>query len=141
MADESRPVAPPDWISKTLATLDAISGYTYVALAVAAALILFVPSPLDGIDLGPIRKDWGGWIAACMVAFALLAIAKIARTIHPMIANAWIARSDRRARTMRQADVLNHLNTLSLNERNLLARCLTNNERSIISNYLNAPLT
>jgi hypothetical protein len=140
MADENRPIAPPDWISKTLATLDAISGYTYVALAAAAALIIFAPSPL-GVDFGPIRKDWGGWIAACMVIFALLALAKIARAIHPMIVNEWIARADRRARAMEQADVLDHLSTLSLDERDILAYCLANNERSIVSNYLNAPLT
>jgi len=141
MADDSKPIAPPDWISKTLATVDAISGYTYVALAVAAGLILFLPSPLAGIDLGPIRKDWGGWIVVGMIAFALLAVARVARTIHPVIANARIARSDRRARTMRQADVLKHLDTLSVDERIILARCLANNERSIISNYLNGPLT
>jgi hypothetical protein len=84
MADDARPIAPPDWISKTLATLDAISGYTYAALAAAAALVLFVPSPLGAIDLGPIRKDWGGWIAVCMVAFGLLAVAKIARPQPPL---------------------------------------------------------
>src|ERR1700680_1854890 len=133
MAEDSKPVAPPDWVSQTLATLDTVSGYTYVALAVAAGLILFLPSPLFGTDLSSIRKDWGGLVAVGMIVFALLAVAKIARAIHPMIANAWLARSDRRARTMRQADVLNHLHTLSLDERNLLARCLANNERSIIS--------
>ena len=141
MAEDSKPSAPPDWVSKTLATLDAISGYTYAALAAACGLILFLPSPLLGIDLAPIRRDWGGWIVVGMIAVAFLALAKMARAVHPLIANAIVARSARRALNMKQAEILAHLDALSVAERNLLACCLANNEKTIISNYLNGPLT
>jgi hypothetical protein len=141
MAEDSKPVASPDWISKTLATLDAISGYTYAALASACGLVLFLPSPLFGVDVSQVRRDWVGWIAVGMITFALLALAKIARAIHPVIANAVVARSARRALHMKQAEVLAHLDALSVEERYLLAHCLANNEKTIISNYLNGPLT
>jgi hypothetical protein len=141
VAEDSKPVEPSDWVSKTLATLDAINGYTYTALAIAAGLILFLPSPLLGIDLSPIRRDWGAWIVAGVILFALLAVAKCARAVHPMIGNALLARSARRARNMRQADVLKHLDTLSIDERNILAYRLAKNERSMVSSYLNGPLT
>jgi hypothetical protein len=56
MAEESKSVTPPDWISKTLATLDAISGYTYAALAIAAGLILFRPITRFDTELAPMSN-------------------------------------------------------------------------------------
>jgi hypothetical protein len=141
MAEDNKPVAPPDWVSKTLATLDAISGYTYAALAIAAALILFIPSSTFGVDLAPIRKAWGAWLFAAMIALALLAIAKVVRAIHPLVGKGLLALSARRARKMKRAEILSHLDSLSEEERNLLAHCVSTNQRSIIGNYLNGALT
>jgi hypothetical protein len=136
MTQENTPVAPPDWVSKALATLDAISGYTCAALAVAAGLILFIPSPLLGIELGPIRKDWGGFIASAMIVLALLAIARSIRSIHSIISKALLARSAQRARDGRKAEVLAHLDALSEDERNFMAYCLKNNQRSTVGNTM-----
>jgi hypothetical protein len=141
MVEDSKPIAPPDWISKTLATLDAISGYTYAALAVAAGLILLAPVWQFGTELAPIRKEWGGWLFAAMIVFVLLAIAKAIRAIHPMIGNAFRAYTGRRKRRRQQAEILAHLDTLSEEERNYVAHFVANNERSTVGNYLNGTLT
>jgi hypothetical protein len=141
MTEDSKAVAPPEWISKTLATLDAISGYTYAALVIACGLVLFLPSPLFEIDLAPLRSAWGGWVVVGMIGFASLTFAKIARAIHPLLANALVARSERRLLRANQAKVLIHLDTLSIDERRLLAECIAANQRGIVSNYLNGPLT
>ncbi len=140
MAEEGNPISPPEWVSKTLATIDAISGYTYAALAVAGGVIIFLPSPIFGVDLGPLRKVWGAWIGAGTIAFAVLMIAKMARTFHTWVVSALIVRNARRAQGMREADVLAHLATLSNEERKLLARCLADNRRSVMGNHLNASL-
>ena len=139
MTEDSKAVAPPDWVSKTLATLDAISGYTCAALAIACGLVLFFP-PLVGIDLAPIRNAWGGWISMGMIGFALLAAARMARAIHTVGANALATRSARRALELKQSVVLGHLETLSEDERKIIEWCVKNNQRGLVSNYLNQPL-
>ena len=139
MTEDSKAVAPPDWVSKTLATLDAISGYTCAALAISCGLLLFFP-PLLGIDLAPIQNAWGGWITAGMIGFALLAAARMARAIHTVVANALVVRSARRALELKQSEVLRHLDTLSDDERKILEWCVKNHQRGIVSNYLNQPL-
>jgi hypothetical protein len=75
---------PLDWISRTLHAFDAVSGYTFAALAVAGVLILRLPSLL-GIDLTPVRQSWGGWIVVATVAFSLLAGARILRVGHHFV--------------------------------------------------------
>ena len=65
----------PDWISKTLSVLAALSGWFLLAMTVALAVVLFAPTP-EGIDLATIRQEWGGWIFAALVVFGCLAIAR-----------------------------------------------------------------
>jgi hypothetical protein len=140
MTGSEHAIIPPDWVSKTLATLDAISGYTYTALAFAGGLILFLPSPMFGIDLSPIRAQWSAWIGVGVIVFAALAIGKLVRTIHGTVASAWAIHKMQRGQKKRKAEVLAHLDTLSEDEKRLLSNCLADNRRSVIGNYLDAPL-
>jgi hypothetical protein len=64
-----------DWLTKALAALDAVSGYTTGALALAGLIILFLPSPIRDIDLTALS----GWLTALTVIFGLLTVAKLAR--------------------------------------------------------------
>jgi hypothetical protein len=57
VSDERNQVASPDWVSKVLATVDSVSGYTFAALAIAGALVILLPSPIVGVDLAPIAAD------------------------------------------------------------------------------------
>ena len=92
----SKPIEPPEWVSKTLATLDTISGYTFAFLALAGAFVLWNPSPFYGIDLAPLRSSWGGWILGGIVTCLCLAAAKVARGIHAAMAGVLSRRTDRR---------------------------------------------
>ena len=63
----------PDWIATLLKVLSALSGRILLALTLAAAVILFAPTP-SSIDLEPIRQEWGGWIYSGGVVFGLLTL-------------------------------------------------------------------
>jgi len=151
MFETGTPIAPPEWVSKLLATIDTVSGYTFALLAVACGLILWLPSPILGIDLNPVRLGWSAWIALALVFFASLSMAKVLRTAHAAARNASKRRSARREReahvaetarrrTDRERDILRHLDTLSDAERHLLARCIASGERGIVGSYINGPL-
>lgn len=68
----------PDWIARTLAILDALSGWVLLALTIALGVVLFAPTP-PGIDLEPIRRDWGGWIFFGQVVLGFLTLARFAQ--------------------------------------------------------------
>jgi hypothetical protein len=53
---EDDPSQVSDVVSKVLAAFEAVSGYTFVAIAAAGAIILELPSPFLGIDLTVGRK-------------------------------------------------------------------------------------
>lgn len=116
MTDNQNPTSS-DWISKTLAAIDSVSGYTFSALAIAGALVLFLPSPFLGIDFSPIKKEYGGWIGAGVIACIALAMAKTIRSLHATIATAWLNHKAKRAQRFQQSDVLAYLDTLSEGEK------------------------
>lgn len=154
MADEApQRIEPPEWISKTLATLDAISGYTFGSLAVAGAIVIWSPPGLFGVDLGPLRATWGGYILVGTIAFACLAVAKVLRTIHASIDRRRRERTARdqaeaRARQEREAEeaarqrsaevIRRRCASLSQGERSLVAFCLLENRQSIVLPMANA---
>ena len=144
--DGGKPLEPPEWVTKALATLDAISGYTFTFLALAGAIILWAPSPLLGVDLSPIRSGWGAWLLVATILCLSLALGKMIRALH-----ASIARS-RRERTARQAaeveerrkkneeeaarrehadQIRRRCDWLSASEKNLVAFCLLECRQSI----------
>lgn len=83
MTDSPNPATASDFVTKLLATFDSISGYTILAVALACAAVLALPSPLLGIDLGPLRTGMiGAIIAGIGILAACLVAAKILRAAH-----------------------------------------------------------
>jgi hypothetical protein len=139
-------IGSPDWISKLLATIDAISGYTYAALTVAVGVALWGPSPFLGIELKALRQQWGPWLLVAMFAFLCLTVAKVARWIHGAVARTASARAVRReaaaelrqkqdaeeaAREKRSEQIVRRCQSLSQGEMMLLAYLLLENRQSI----------
>ncbi len=70
--------SPPSEWTRVLSSLDKISGSTLCGVAIASAFVLFSTYTF-GIDLGPIRQSWGGWLLVALAfCFSLLG-AKIMR--------------------------------------------------------------
>ncbi len=132
----------PDWIVKALATLEALSGWLLLALTAALAIVLFAPAP-PGIDLEPIRRDWGGWIFTGQVIFGLLALARFAQWATGTVQSALQRRRARESeeaeleraqeeRARYERDVLAHLDTLSSEERDALRYLVEKNQRTAV---------
>lgn len=141
----------PDWIAKTLAILDALSGWVLLALTIALGIVLFAPTPL-GIDLQPIRRDWGGWIFVGLVVFGFLTLARFAQWAAATVRSALQRQRERveeeerrrQAHEREQAEVareqeeraqyksrvLAHLDTLSSEERDALKYLVEHNQRT-----------
>ena len=143
----------PDWIAKTLAILDALSGWVLLALTIALGVVLFAPTP-PGIDLEPIRRDWGGWIFFGQVVFGFLTLARFlqwaAATVRSALQRqrerveeeerqrqahkreeAEVAR-EKEERTQYESRVLAHLDTLSNEERDALKYLVEHNQRTAV---------
>jgi hypothetical protein len=70
-------------ISKFLAFIDRVSGFTLLGLATAGSLILALPSPFLGIDVAPIRTGWdGAAILGATIVACCLWVAKVLRGFH-----------------------------------------------------------
>jgi hypothetical protein len=66
--------------AKLLALLDSVSVFTILAIAVAGAAVLALPSPLLSIDLSPVRGGTtGAVIAGAVILSGCLVAAKVAR--------------------------------------------------------------
>lgn len=144
--DEGKPLEPPEWVTKALATLDAISGYTFGFLALAGAIILWAPSPLLGVDLSPIRAGWEAWLLAITILCFSLALGKMVRALHASIARGRRERARRQAaegeerrkreeeeaaRGARADQIRRRCDWLSASEQNLVAFCLLERRQSI----------
>lgn len=114
----------PDWIAKALSVLSALSVWVLLALTAALGFILFAPPP-DGIDLGPIRRDWGGWIFSGLVVFGFLTLARFTQWVTAKI-------KTRSIRAQHERDVLSHLDTLSDEENKALKYLVENNQRTAV---------
>ena len=78
---------PIDPVAKLLAALDSVSGYTFLAIAVAGAAVLKLPSPLFGIDFGLVRTGIYGATLAVITVFAVcLFAAKVLRAGYEYVA-------------------------------------------------------
>ncbi len=125
----------PDWIVKTLAGLAALSVWVLIPLTAALWVVLFAPAP-QGIDLEPIRREWGGWIFFALVVVGFLALARIAQWITTKTQAAIQGRRERAAeragRVQYERDVRKHLDTLSADERETLKYLVENNERTAV---------
>jgi len=125
----------PDWIAKTLAILDALSGWVLLALTMALGFVLFVPTP-PGIDLQPIRRDWGGWIFVGLVVFGFLTLARFAQWAAATVRSALQRQSERVEEEERRAQyesrVLAYLDTLSNEERDALKYLVEHNQRTAV---------
>jgi hypothetical protein len=74
-------------ISRIPATLNVVSGYIWLGSAAAVALVLFLPSPVNGIDLTPVRAGFcGAAISVATILKLFLWIAKSAAATHAEIA-------------------------------------------------------
>ena len=83
MANDHDPTSSGNFAARLLEAFDLTSGYTILAIAVAGAVVLQLPSPIFGIDLGPIRIGiYGATIAAITILAGCLAIAKALRAAH-----------------------------------------------------------
>lgn len=143
----------PDWIAKTLAILDALSGWVLLALTIALGVVLFAPTP-PGIDLEPIRRDWGGWIFFGQVVFGFLTLARFVQWAAATVRSARQRQRERveeeerqrqahkreeaevarekEERTQYESRVLAHLDTLSSEERDALKYLVENNQRTAV---------
>jgi hypothetical protein len=96
MPDDGGANQAADVISRVLAVLDTVSGYTWLGIATAGLLALGLPSPIYGIDLTPLRD---GWYGAAIAGFTILAsclwIAKVLRVAHRNAIRAWRRWSNR----------------------------------------------
>ncbi len=150
----------PDWIARTLAVLEALSGWVSLALTIALGFVLFAPAP-PGIDLEPIRRDWGGWIFFGQVVFGFLTLARFAQWSAATVRSALQRQREgvkeeqrqrqahereeaelKRAQEERaqyESDVLAHLDTLSSEERDALNYLVQHNQRTAVgSMYVGA---
>ena len=83
MTDGHNPTSASDIATKLLAALDSISGFTFLAVAVAGALVLTLPSPLLRIDLSPARVGrTGTLIAGATILAVCLVAAKLFRSAY-----------------------------------------------------------
>jgi len=143
----------PDWIVKTLAILNALSGWVLLALTIALGVVLFAPTP-PGIDLEPIRRDWGGWIFFGQVVFGFLTLARFAQWAAATVRSALQRQRERVEEEERQrqahkreeaelaraqeeraqykSDALAHLDTLSSEERDALKYLVQHNQRTAV---------
>ena len=143
----------PDWIAQTLAVLEALSGWVLLALTIALGFVLFAPTP-PGIDLEPIRRDWGGWIFFGQVVFGFLTLARFAQWCAATVRSAlqrqregveeeerqWQAHEREEAELKRtqeervqyESRVLAHLDTLSSEERDALKYLVEHNQRTAV---------
>jgi hypothetical protein len=81
MAEDGGLSQLPNGLAKALADFDRVSAFTWLAIAIAGAVILQLPSPT-------IRSDWyGPAIAGITILAFLLWIAKTARALHAIIAD------------------------------------------------------
>ena len=78
MNGEHLPTSSPELAVKGLTAFDHVSGWTCGALAIVSAFLLFSPYTL-GIDLTPIRQNYGGWIFTVMAILGALTAAKMLR--------------------------------------------------------------
>ncbi len=125
----------PDLIIKTLAILGALSGWILLALTFALGVVLFAPTP-PGIDLEPIRHEWGGWIFIAQVVFGFLTLARFAQWA---AATVWSALQRHRKgveeearRNKYESAVLAQLDTLSSQERDALKYLVQHNQRTAV---------
>lgn len=138
-----RPIEPPEWVSKGLATLDAVSGYTFAFFALADGLILWGPSPFYGVDLTPLRSKWGDWLLAGSILRLWLAAAKVVRSLHGVAGRALsrraeiraeesAARKDEKVKAAAKAEALERIkvrcSSLSEGDSYVIAFCLLNNQ-------------
>jgi hypothetical protein len=90
-----------DTVSKVLTAFDGVSGYTPFAIAAAGALTIWLPSPIHGIDLAPIRTGiYGAGVVAVTVLASFLWLAKAARVAHDIAITAWHRRDERLGRRL-----------------------------------------
>ena len=140
----------PDWIVRTLAILNALSGWVFLALAIALGVFLFAPTPA-GIDLELIRQNWGGWLYLGLVVFGFLALARFAQWVAGTVRSAIRQRRegiDREAELENEQQqqeehretVLGHLDTLSSEERDVLKYLVENNQRTAVGSMVSGAL-
>lgn len=124
-----------------------------LALTIALGVVLFAPTP-PGIDLEPIRRDWGGWIFFGQVVLGFLTLARFAQWAAATIRSA-LQRQRERAdkeerrrqahereeaeltgaqakRTQYESGVLAHLETLSSEERDALKYLIQHSQRTAV---------
>ncbi len=143
----------PDWIVRTLAILDALSGWVLLALTIALGVVLFAPTP-PGIDLEPIRRDWGGWIFFGQLVLGFLTLARFAQWAAATVRSILQRQRERAEQEERQRQahereqtelareqekraqyesrVLAHLDTLSSEERDALKYLVEHNQRTAV---------
>ena len=74
----------PNGVAKALADFDTVSAYTWLAIAIAGAAMLQLPSPISGVGW------YGPAIAGNTILAFLLWIAKSARVLLTIIAAALV---------------------------------------------------
>ncbi len=125
----------PDWIAQTLAVLEALSGWVLLALTIALGIVLFAPTP-PGIDLEPIRREWGGWIFIAQVVFGFLTLARFAQwaaaTVRSAVQRHRKGVEEEARRNKYESRVLAHLDTLSSEERDALKYLVQHNQRTAV---------
>jgi Sec-independent protein translocase protein TatA len=151
----------PDWFGKMLTILDALSGWVLFALAASLALVLLAPTP-TGVDLGPLRRDWGGWIYAAFVVFGSLACARLAQWVTALVREKVQQERQQKYRKeqeqqeqareqaktkkeqkeleRRKCEILKYLDTLSEEERTALHYLVQRNQRTGIGPIHFGPL-
>jgi hypothetical protein len=79
------------YCAATECLLAGVSGYTILAIAVACAAVLELPSPLLGIDLRPVRTGiYGASIAAVGILAACLVTAKLLRAAQEALSTRFV---------------------------------------------------
>lgn len=74
----------PDVFSRVLSVLDNISGWTFCALAIGSAFLIYWPYNV-GVDLTLFRKEYGGWLFAILVISLCFVVARVVRKLHDFL--------------------------------------------------------
>lgn len=141
----ANPSHPADWVSKSLAAIDAISGFTFTAIAAACYFLLFVAPTADIPEYERFRAEWSGHLWAGLVFSSALAIGKIVRSVWRYAAKlvsdfTEARRLGHEASKRRQIvedqrrSILKELDTLSRNEHLLIREFIDKNMKSISGN-------
>jgi hypothetical protein len=112
--------SPSDLGAKILQTFDAVSGWTFFALALAGTVILVLPDAWGGNLLGDVRRTAVGPIFAGVIVAVFLTLAKVARSRISRLGWNWLCMQCKIVLWRRRID------KLTAQEKAVLSWCLHN---------------